>query len=301
MSAVVKPELGAVFDLGARTKLRLTGADRVRFLNGQISNDVRKAAPTQSLHACVLTAKGKISADVFIRVDGESLLIDSDAEVREQLNARLERYIIADDVQITDVTDEFALFHLVGAESPTVNGPDAVSAAKRFGCAGFDVWTPATNRETARQEFSAMAPFCDSDCAEVFRIERAIPRWGFELTEEIIPTEANLEAAAIDYAKGCYIGQEVISRIKMSGQTNKRLCGFRPTGEATLSRGMRLRDETEQKEVGWITSVATSARLGGQIALGFAKRGYQTQGLSFAAVTAEGLSARAELVPLPFF
>ncbi len=83
------------------------------------------------------------------------------------------------------------------------------------------------------RSWRTLYPFCDEEAAETLRIERGLPRWGHELTGEIIPTEANLEASAIDYAKGCYIGQEVISRIKMSGQTNKRLCGF--------SRSMRTR------------------------------------------------------------
>src|SRR3954465_7402139 len=103
MNAPVHPEQGAFFDLSARTKLRVTGADRLRYLNGQISNDLRKASERAALHACVLTAKGKINADIFVIADGESFLIDSDAAMREQLAARLERYVIADDVQLEDV------------------------------------------------------------------------------------------------------------------------------------------------------------------------------------------------------
>ena len=104
--------------------------------------------------------------------------------------------------------------------------------------------------ERVRQELSAMFVFCDEECAEVFRIERGIPRWGRELTDQIIPTEANLEATSIDYSKGCYIGQEVISRIKMSGQTNKRLCGLVSVSGTPLRPGMRLAPSERQKQGG---------------------------------------------------
>ncbi len=291
---------GSFVDLSDRAKLRLTGADRVRYLNGQISNDVRKATDALAIHACVLTAKGKINADIFIRSDGGSLLIDSDSELREQLSARLERYIIADDVQIEDVTEEFALLHVLGAEVPALSMAHAVSRADRFGASGADVWLQAGDRGAALRELSSALTFCDADVAENLRIERGLPRWGRELTEEIIPAEANLESAVIDYAKGCYIGQEVISRIKMSGQTNKRLCGLVCAGEVPLAAGMRLLTPDEGKDVGWITSVAESPRCGRQIALGYVKRGAQSTGNRLEARGGDGPGTAAEIVPLPF-
>ncbi|MEO6871992.1 MAG: folate-binding protein, partial [Chthoniobacterales bacterium] len=96
-------EEGLIFDLSARAKLRLTGADRLRYLNGQVSNDLRKATEENAIHACVLSAKGKINADVFVTSEGESFLLESDPGMAEELIARLDRYIIADDVQIEDV------------------------------------------------------------------------------------------------------------------------------------------------------------------------------------------------------
>ena len=155
------------------------------------------------------------------------------------------------------------------------------------------------------QALAARLPVCDEGCAETFRLERGIPRWGRELTEEIIPTEANLETTAIDYGKGCYIGQEVISRIKMSGQTNKRLCGFVSLTQMPLSAGMRLMTTAgEVKDVGWITSVTDSARLAKRIALGFVKRGFQDPGTRLEARFVEVSSsspALVEITPLPFW
>ena len=145
--------------------------------------------------------------------------------------------------------------------------------------------------------------FLDAASAEVFRVEEGVPRWGRELTEEIIPIEANLEVRAIDYEKGCYIGQEVISRIKMSGQTNKRLCGLVSFRGAPLLTGMKLTATgAKSKEAGWITSATRSERLGREIALGYVKRGFNSTATRLDAIKPENPSiiARVEIVDLPF-
>ena len=126
-------------DLSARAKLRVTGADRFRFLNGQITNDLRKANETAAIEACVLNAKGKLNAQIFIGALGETFLIDAEPELRETLRARLERYVIADDVQIEDVTDEFSLFHVFTEEPPALESGRIVSVrrfARRVGTSG---------------------------------------------------------------------------------------------------------------------------------------------------------------------
>src|SRR5947209_14101853 len=139
------------------------------------------------------------------------------------------------------------------------------------------------------------------------RIEQGIPRWGREVTAEIIPIEANLEQRTIDYQKGCYIGQEVISRIKMSGQTNKRLCGLISLGDVPLQSGMKLAaPSVAGKEVGWITSATHSERLGKEIALGYVKRGFNSAGTTLDAVvpgdsvTQKPNAISVEVVLLPF-
>jgi folate-binding Fe-S cluster repair protein YgfZ len=95
------------FDFSARVKLRVTGADRLRFLNGQLTNDVRKASDTSALEACALNAKGKMEAHLFLHKQGDSFLLDADPALKSSLQSRLERYIIADDVQIEDITNRF--------------------------------------------------------------------------------------------------------------------------------------------------------------------------------------------------
>jgi folate-binding protein YgfZ len=268
-----------VFDLSGRVKLRLTGADRVRFLNGQMTNDVRKANPHLSMAACVLNAKGKLDAFVFIGAEAEALWLDAEAELRATLAPRLERYVIADDVTIEEVTEDFALFHVTGESPPALpNESLEWRRGKRFGLVGWDLWTAAAVHDRVLKLLSAHEPLCDAGAAERWRIELGVPRWGRELTNEIIPVEANLADEAIDYAKGCYIGQEVISRMKMSGQMNKRLCGLLALDGSPLAPETRLLSPEEGKEVGWITSATRSERLGKEIALGFVKRGFNQPG-----------------------
>ena len=304
MTDALNPERDTCFDLSVRTKLRVTGADRLRFLNGQITNDLRKSSAGSTIQACVLNAKGKTNANIFVTWNADSFLVDADPALREALLLRLERYIIADDVQLEDVSEQFSLFHLTGEALPVLSGSFETARAERFGVAGWDIWSARPAHERVWQQLTTALAVCDEQCAEIFRIEKGIPRWGAELTEEIIPVEANLERTCVDYAKGCYIGQEVISRMKMSGQANKRLCGFVSVSEAPLRSGMRLvTTESGGKDVGWLTSATRSATLGTEIALGYAKRGFNSVGRQLLAVSPGEMGVPGvpvEVAALPF-
>jgi folate-binding protein YgfZ len=291
----------AFFDLSARVKLRVTGTDCERFLNGQLSNDVRKATEARAVASCILNAKGKLNAYVFVAAEGESYFLDTDPELRESLQARLDRYIVADNVQLADVTERWSIFHVLGGTAPALPKEFKVRSAIRFAEPGYDVWADATQCEGLLCQLSLQFTFYDANRAELFRIERGIPRWGRELTEEIIPIEANLEEQAIDYEKGCYIGQEVISRMKMSGQTNKRLCGLVSLNDSPLWPGMRLFPNGERtKDVGWVTSAVWSERLGKQVGLGFVKRGFNHAATQLNAIAPENPAGgtRVEIVDL---
>jgi len=292
-----------LFDLSGRAKLRIMGSDRLRFLNGQVTNDVRKATESAAIEACVLSAKGRMNGHVFLSAARDCFLADADPDLRQALIARLERYVIADDVQIEDVTDRLSIFHVLSPTAPALGDGWRLVSARRFTESGWDVWSDAALHDVVSRQLSSAFRFFDAASAEVFRVEEGIPRWGRELTEEIIPIEANLEARAIDYEKGCYIGQEVISRIKMSGQTNKRLCGLVSLCGAPLLTGMKLAATGEKsKEAGWITSATRSERLGREIALGYVKRGFNSAATRLDAIKPENPSiiARVEIVDLPF-
>ncbi len=285
----------AFFDLSARAKLRVTGADRIRFLNGQTTNDVRKAGPEATQESCVLNAKGHLDAHIFLSATPNDIWIDADQELREPLQTRLERYVIADDVMIEDVTDQFALFHVLADSEPKISGAKFCFRSWRLGIDGWDLWVEVARAEAVKSTLAADYRAMDESEWEVLRIENGIPRWERELTPEIIPPEANLQMRAIDYEKGCYIGQEVISRMKMSGQTRQRLSGL--TSEIALVPGMEVRAGT--KVVGRVTSAVFSQRMNSHIALAIIKRGYTEPGRSLVTL-ADGAETTVEVVALPF-
>lgn len=199
-------------------RFALSGADRLRYLNGQVSNDLRKLAPGQAMQACVLSAKGKLDAVIWVWNEPERLLVECDATLAEPLGMRLDRYIVADDVELTPVNiDEAAkVFHVFG---PAAEGLDGLKIP-RLGVAGVDVAaTPATADNTTMIEATP-------DEVEALRIERGLPRWGAELGPDTLPAEAGLDATAVDFHKGCYIGQEVVSRIRSVGHANRALRVF---------------------------------------------------------------------------
>jgi tRNA-modifying protein YgfZ len=297
-------EQGAFFDFSGRTTLRVTGNDRLRFLNGQITNDVRKASEAVAVEACVLNAKGKMNAHIFVSAAPNGFWIDADRELREAFPARLERYVIADDVQIEDVTDRWSIFHVLSGTAPNLSDYRIVSAC-RFADRGWDIWADAARHDDVSQQLSSRFDLVDSAAAEIMRIEQGIPGWGRELTDQIIPIEANLEERTVDYEKGCYIGQEVISRIKMSGQTNKRLRGLISLGDVPLQAGMRLASTAEKgKEAGWITSATRSQKIEKEIALGYVKRGFNNPGVRLDALAPDSSGAVAaipvQVMSLPF-
>jgi folate-binding protein YgfZ len=223
-----------------------------------------------------MTAKGKMNALVWISASESALHIDADPELRDDLSARLERYIIADDVMLEDVTDEWGLLHWIGSESPLSAAPPAeirIYKSSRFGLGGLDILGPKTALESVQLPSHQLV---DAETLECFRIEQGIPRWGAELDENTIPVEAGLDATAIDYHKGCYIGQEVISRIKSIGHVNWNLCGF--VSDAIIAPGAELLHEG--KPVANITSSAWSAALEKAVALGYLKRGTEAATLN---------------------
>jgi glycine cleavage system aminomethyltransferase T len=181
------------FDLSARLKLRLTGSDRVRFLNGQVTNDVRKANAHLSMAACVLSAKGKMDALIFINAEDEAILIDADPELKETLAARLERYLIADDVAIEDVTKDYSLFHVTGKPRrlclTTPIGAAGNASAQRAGTYSYRHGT-RIDATTAGGEGTVR----HTRRSRALAIEEGVPRWGRELTAQIIPVEAGSRA-----------------------------------------------------------------------------------------------------------
>lgn len=276
----------------ARACFRLTGTDRVRYLNGQVTNDVRRANEHEAVYACVTDLKGRIVGDVFIHSQGDALFLDTESELREVLGPRLERYIIADDVELTDVTDDWQLWHVFGkaAETWDVVARSLQGAvllkSDRLGLTGLDLWLPAGPAATPApipELFASSLRLCPEDF-EVYRILRGIPRYPHELNGEAFPPEAGLDDRAMSYTKGCYIGQEILSRIRTTGKMPRSLLRWQAQGEVA-------RDEELQvggKGVGKITSV--TAHPVTQQSIGLA---YVRQGCTGPCLTASGVQLQA--------
>lgn len=259
---------GAWVNLSSRAKWRLSGADRVRYLNGQVTNDVRTARSSAALYACVTNLKGKIEADIFIHADpdGESLLLDADASLRESLGMRLERYIIADDAVLEDVTDEWQIWHRIAPseaadEAAPPEGHRLTNEA-RFHLPGWDLWLPAANPAPT------MARLSDAE-AETLRILQQVPAFPQELNADTFPQEAGLETHAMSFTKGCYIGQEILSRIKTTGKMPRQLIAW--SSAEALATGENLLNE-EGKEVGQITSATWDPARGIHAGLGYVRQ-----------------------------
>ena len=286
---------GGIADLSNRVKLELRGADRVRYLNGQVTSNVAQLSPGQTQSACVTTAKGRLCAEILITAQSDSLLVDSDAALTETLRARLERYIVADDVELNELADS-RLIHFLGpdpTELAALNGLTALPCS-RLAITGWDLWLDAETFSRIWPQLLAERVPVDDSLWETLRVEQGVPRWGFELTEETLPPEAGLELSHIDFHKGCYIGQEVISRLKSIGHVNRHLCGFISTEQSagaaslpssfpsfpSLCAGMRIFSASSpQNPIGTITSATWSFALEKPVALGYLKRGAATDGL----------------------
>jgi folate-binding protein YgfZ len=244
------PDTGAVADLSDHVRLRLTGPDAVRYLNGQVTQDVRKLRPGHALPACVTNHKGKLEAFVHLTTDPTgALFISGPGDLRDFLPLRLEKYLIADDCVLEDLTESTALVHLIAPLeklTPLLTESEIPAALPRFGPPGYDLWITPERLPFWLAQFPRLSPE-DQSTLEVLH---GVPAWGHELTPDLLPPEAGLDATAIDYHKGCYIGQEVISRIRSVGRVNRRLTALVQTEGPPVERGLSVRPGNPSQSIG---------------------------------------------------
>jgi len=252
-------------DLGLPALLEFKGPDAVRFLNGQLTQDVRRVMGAEVvLSSCITDAKGKLQFRIDFTKSGEGgLWVMGGRTSAELLEARITRYLIADDVEVADLTGRYALIHFTGELSDI---PEGVISRKssRYGILGTDCLVP-TDREIHFLDY----PRLEGEALESFRIHQGIPEWGIDLVEGILPPEAGLEPTDISYQKGCYIGQEVISRIKSAGKVNRKLT-LLSVPEQISAPGELI--TSEGTAAGEITSISPSAVGGARDAMGYVKR-----------------------------
>lgn len=250
--------------------LEFRGPDAQRFLNGQLTQDVKRVAGGQiSLPSCVTDAKGKLQFRVWITESPDGALwVEGPAGCAEALEARLTRYLIADDVEVADLTGKYRLIHLIGSSAAPPAGVFS-RESRRYGVDGSDWWGPAGSGF----ELPEGATLMHGVELESFRIANGVPLWGRELKEGTLPPEAGLDATDVSYHKGCYIGQEVISRIKFAGKLNKRLT--RLEFDADLATHDLSLVDADGRSAGNLTSVSPVATDTGRAALGYLKRGVE--------------------------
>ncbi len=310
-----------LFRHAARAVVEIRGGDRVRWLQGQITHDVEAldpAGPASGCYATVLTVKGRIVADLHVLARPDAFWLEFDASVRDAVWQRLDRYIVADDVELVDASARFARLGLEGPEAPAVLAaasgaapPElAAESAVELEIAGaactvaawgftsldaFQLFVPAeAAEEVASALLAAGAVETGESVLEILRVESGVPRQGAELDEEVFPAEARLDRA-ISIDKGCYTGQEIVERIRSRGAVNYLLVGLRFTGDAPPAAGSELVN-AEGKRVGEVTSVAQSPGAGA-IGLGFVRREHETPGERLRAGDGEAEVAALPLVP----
>ena len=321
-------ERAGVLDLSFRSRICLTGTDRVRFLHGQVTNDVNRLRVGEGCYAALITAKGRIQSDLNIYRLQDEVLLDFEPGLTQAISERLEKYMIADDVQIVDVAPHYGLLSVQGPEAhsvlsvaevvaePPKNAFDLVKIADpdsgevylmnqpRLGTSGFDLFIPVggvngmAKRLLAATKAAGGRP-CGWEPFEMARIEAGIPRFGVDMDESNIALEAGLENRAISFSKGCYIGQEVISRIKTYGQVARALRGLRLDNDLKHLpvKGDKLFHGG--KEVGYVTSALASPALKANVALGYVRKEANEIGNELTLQTKDGES-RVRIVEIPF-
>ena len=318
-----------VLDLSSRSRVCLVGADRARYLHGQVTNDIKRLTPGAGTYATVTTARGKMEGDLNIFCLADELLLDFEPGLTEKISLRLGKFIVADDVQIVDAAPHYGLLTVQGPQAASVIGalglpggePPATPYGSvkisdptlgeiylvnlpRLGTNGFDLYVPNDALGAVADKLIAAAKqiggrACGWTAFELARIEAGAPRFGADMDETNIPLECGLESRAISYSKGCYIGQEVINRIHSIGHVNRELRGLRLADDlaALPARGDKLFHDG--KEVGYVTSAVKSPALKANIALGYVRREVNQIGNEVTLRTTGGDSL-AKIVALPF-
>lgn len=303
-----------LFALPGRGVIAVRGDDRQRWLDGMLSCDVKKLTPGSGAHGLLLTPQGRIVAELHVLHRGAELWLETEAAAIAGVIARLERFVIADDVALADLTPELARLALEGdgalALAAALGAPlpasahgvaTAVLAGAELAIASYgftsaealQLFVPrGSEAAVSGALLAAGAQRASAETLECLRVEAGTPWPGSELEESVLPAEARLDGVAVALDKGCYSGQEVVARMRSRGRASYLLVGLRFSGDALPARRSALLGE--RGEVGSVTSAVRSPRFGA-IGLGYVQAARAEPGAQF---TVEG--AQATVVALPF-
>jgi len=316
-------EKAGLIDYSFRVQVRMTGEDRVSFLQGIISNDIKALRPGDGCAATLLTEQGRLVADLRVYALDSALLLDVDARIKDKALEALSRFIIADDVELEDRSEQQVTIVLQGPLAPQILTAAGVSLSlpKAFqhgegtigsssahivhadatGSDGYELFVPCAHAEQVWQTLLQVGePFglrpVGLTALNLLRIEAGIPWYGVDMDESRIVLEVGLEHA-ISFKKGCYLGQEVVERATARGHVNRKLSGLLIQGDTVPISGDKLFHDSQ--EVGWITSAVNSPRLGRPIALAYVRREHLAPGTQLR-IDRQGTPMIAEVTSLPF-
>jgi folate-binding protein YgfZ len=301
----VRAEFGAllsgcgVYELGLRAKIALTGSDRVRWLNGMVTNNIRDLAAGHGVYAFLLNPQGHILGDLYAYNRGDSLMIDTDQSQSEKLLATFDHYIIMDDVEVADLSDKLTAIGItgpkvrevllaVGFEIPEMEPLQFVDLTWRGvnltvvrgdnpSVESYEVWLSPDRATGLKDAFAeAQATPVGTRAVELLRIASGIPRYGQDIRERDLPQETE-QQRALHFSKGCYIGQEIVERIRSRGNVHRKFTGFEVHG-ALPALGTKV--QADSRDIGEITSVASLPMADGDlpVALGYIRREIATPG-----------------------
>jgi len=289
-----------LIDLSARGRIRVSGSEATVFLNGLITNDMKTLAENRWMPAAFPNVQGRLIAAVRVIRAKDTFLIDSDAESHEAVLKTVSRFTLAGDFHVSDVTAETALLTIQGKRALEVvervfepslsdlprdgvvelkwqSTPVTIIRATHTAEDGFDVVIDSAQAAELRHALSEAGTVpVDQDTFEILRVEAGIARYGRDMDESNVVTETNLDDA-VSYTKGCYIGQEIIVRIKHRGHVAKKLTGLQFETDQKIDAGTVIRS-TEHKEIGRVTSAVFSPGLNKTVGLGYVRYEYLTPG-----------------------
>jgi len=292
-----------VIDRSRLGRILLTGADRRSYLQGLLTNEIAALTAGTGCYAALLTAQGRMIADMRVLELGDAVLLDVSPEVTETVRAHLERFIFSEDVEVRDVTNERAEIGLYGPGAlplmsrvtdarldhlPLFGSTQAAFDGSRLlvvrsdeaGVDGYDLIVDRAEADALRGALiGAGAAPVDEDAAEAVRIEAGRARFGQDMDEDTIPLEAGIEDRAISRTKGCYVGQEVIIRVldRGHGRVARRLVGLSLSpGTPVPAPGAHI--ASGEREIGRVTSATLSLALRRPIALGYVHRDFVSPG-----------------------
>ena len=316
----------ALSDISHRGKLRVTGEDRVKWLQSVISNDILPLTPGNGLYSSFLTHKGKMLTYFRVYLLADALMLEDVGEIGDTTFQALRKFLLyGTKAKLENCAETWGLLLVSGPRAeallrsafgadvsglrPLAFQPQEIGGqtallirTEETGGTDIEMLVPADALQAAWDRlWSTGEPLglraIGSQAREALRVEAGLPRAGMDLTEEITPPEANLEGKAFSLSKGCYPGQEVVARMDTYGSVRRYLVGLVLTDPVVPSTGAKL--FSGDREVGWVSSATHSPALGRAIALGFPLRDFSKPGTALT-VEVDGRRHEATVQSLPF-